>query len=314
MDDGGKSPKVAVLIPCYNESRTVAGVVSEFRRYLPKASIYVYDNFSEDGTAKAAKQAGASVRSVIARGKGNVVRQMFYAIDADIYVMVDGDATYDAADALRMVDTLVEGKLDMIIAVRRERSESAYRNGHRFGNFVFNSIVKLLFGSTFRDIFSGYRIFSKRFVKTFPSMSNGFDIETELTIHALTLTLPCAEMESDYFERPKNSYSKLKTCKDGFLILIRIIRLLKEVRPMFFFGVIALILFLLSIGISYPILLTFIQTGLVPRLPTAVLATGIVLASLLSFTCGVILESVSQLRIEVKKLHYLQIKHANNEF
>ncbi|MDR2158220.1 MAG: glycosyltransferase [Holosporaceae bacterium] len=296
---------IAVLIPCYNEANTMADVVASFKKHLPNAVVYVYDNCSEDDTAEIARNAGAIVVTAKTRGKGNVVRRMFSDVDADIYIMVDGDSTYTAKDAPRMINALIKEKADMVVAVRRERSDSAYRNGHRLGNRIFNRLLKILFHSTFSDIFSGYRAFSRRFVKTFPIMANGFDIEAELSIHALTLAIPCAEIDSDYWERPANSYSKLSTFKDGFKIFVSIMKLLKDVRPLFFFGMIFIALFLLSIGISYPLVMTFMETGLVPRLPTAVLSTGVMMISFLSLTCGIIMDSISQARMEIKKLHYL---------
>ena len=296
---------IAVLIPCYNEAETIARVVRSFKKYLPSAIVYVYDNCSEDTTAAQAKEAGAVVKFERNKGKGNVVRQMFADIDADIYIMVDGDSTYSATDAPKMVEMIENTNVDMVVAVRKEKSEKAYREGHKIGNSLFNLILKILFNSTFSDIFSGYRAFSKRFVKTFPVMTNGFDIEAELTIHALTLSIPFAEIDSEYYERPANSHSKLSTFKDGIKILLSIVNLLKETRPLFFFGMISLFMFLLSVGISYPIIDTFLETGLVPRLPTAVLSVGIMLISFLSLTCGLILDSISQARMETKKLHYL---------
>lgn len=296
---------IAVLIPCYNEAETIARVVRSFKKYLPSAIVYVYDNCSEDTTATQAKEAGAVVKFERNKGKGNVVRQMFADIDADIYIMVDGDSTYSATDAPKMVEMIENTNVDMVVAVRKEKSEKAYREGHKIGNSLFNFILKILFNSTFSDIFSGYRAFSKRFVKTFPVMTNGFDIEAELTIHALTLSIPFAEIDSEYYERPANSHSKLSTFKDGIKILLSIVNLLKETRPLFFFGIISLFMFLLSVGIAYPIIDTFLETGLVPRLPTAVLSVGIMLISFLSLTCGLILDSISQARMETKKLHYL---------
>ena len=296
---------IAVLIPCYNEAETIARVVRSFKKYLPSAIVYVYDNCSEDTTAAQAKEAGAVVKFERNKGKGNVVRQMFADIDADIYIMVDGDSTYSATDAPKMVEMIENTNVDMVVAVRKEKSEKAYREGHKIGNSLFNFILKILFNSTFSDIFSGYRAFSKRFVKTFPVMTNGFDIEAELTIHALTLSIPFAEIDSEYYERPANSHSKLSTFKDGIKILLSIVNLLKETRPLFFFGIISLFMFLLSVGIAYPIIDTFLETGLVPRLPTAVLSVGIMLISFLSLTCGLILDSISQARMETKKLHYL---------
>lgn len=299
------SASVAVLIPCYNEAETIESVIKDFKHYLPEAMIYVYDNDSDDSSAELAEKAGAIVVAAPERGKGNVVRRMFSDVDADICIMVDGDSTYSACDAPKMIEHIKNGHADMVIAARKEVSEKAYREGHKFGNKLFNSFLKILFGSDFSDIFSGYRAFSRRFVKTFPVMSNGFDIEAELSIHALTLSIPCLEIESEYRERPKNSCSKLNTLKDGMKILFSIIKLVEENRPLLFFGIIALILFLTSLGMVYPIVETFLETGLVPRLPTAVLSMGTMSAALLSFVCGLILDCVSLGRIENKKLHYL---------
>ena len=300
--------KTAVLIPCYNEALTIADVVRDFKSKLPEADIYVYDNCSDDNTGEIARRAGAIVRKARGRGKGRVVRQMFSDIDADVYVMVDGDSTYDASDVKQMINLLSSENVDMVVAVRQEKSAQAYREYHKLGNWLFNFIIKVLFKGTFTDVFSGYRAFSKRFVKTFPVMSDGFEIEAELSIHALTLSIPFAEIYSDYKERPKNSFSKLETFKDGFKILFRILRLLKETRPLFFFGIISLMFFLISVGLALPIILTFLETGLVPRFPTAILSTGIMMISFLSLTCGVILDSICQARMELKKLHYLQNK------
>ncbi|MDR0677869.1 MAG: glycosyltransferase family 2 protein [Holosporaceae bacterium] len=300
--------KIAVLIPCYNEDVTIADVVTSFKRELPCSTIYVYDNCSEDKTAEVAKESGAVVVSARIRGKGNVVRRMFSDIDADIYIMVDGDSTYAPEDSKKMIKVLLDENVDMVVAVRREQNLSVYREGHRFGNKIFNFILKVLFDSSFRDIFSGYRVFSRRFVKTFPITSGGFDIEAELSVHALTLSIPFAELDSKYSARPANSYSKLSTFKDGFSILFRIFGLLKETRPLLFFSVLSMILFIVSIVISYPIVMTFWDTGLVPRFPTAVLATGIMIISFLSLTCGIIMNSISLARTEMKKLHYLHFK------
>ncbi len=301
-----KIPSVAVLIPCFNEESTIFNVVTKFKEALPKASVYVYDNCSTDNTSLEAKKAGAVVVKSHKKGKGNVVRKMFSDINADMYIMVDGDDTYSAEDAVKMLDFIQNEQMDMVVAARNEITDKAYPVGHKWGNKLFNFALKLLFNSEFKDIFSGYRAFSKRFVKTFPVTSDGFDIEAELSIHALTLSLPCAETDSNYYERPANSHSKLNTFKDGFKILWSIIRLLRENRPLLFFGSISLMLFLLALVLACPIFSTFLETGLVPRLPTAVLSTGLVMISFLSLTCGFILNSLSQARIEIKKLHYLQ--------
>jgi glycosyltransferase involved in cell wall biosynthesis len=299
--------RIAVLIPCFNEEITVADVVKSFKKVLPQAIVYVYDNCSEDNTADIARDAGAVVIESRNRGKGNVVREMFANIDADTYIIVDGDSTYTAEDAPKMVQLLQSNQLDMVIASRQEDSETAYPNGHKFGNYIFNLILKIFFKSSFSDIFSGYRAFSRRFVKTFPVMTNGFDIEVELSIHALSLSIPCAEIASKYRERPKNSHSKLHTFRDGFKVLFSIVKLLKEVRPLFFFGVISLMMAALSVALAYPLIMTFLDTGLVPRFPTAILSTGLMMISFLSLACGLILDSVSQARMEIKKLHYLKM-------
>lgn len=296
---------VAVLIPCYNEEKTIAQVVSSFKKYLPNAIVYVYDNSSEDNSAEIAREAGAIVAHVSARGKGNVVRKMFADINADIYIMADGDTTYTASDAPKMIDALKKTNSDMVIAVRKEKSDKAYREGHKIGNKIFNFILKAFFNSNFSDIFSGYRAFSRRFVKTFPVTSNGFEIEAELSVHAITLSIPCTEIDSIYLERPKDSFSKLSTFTDGFKILFSIINLLRETRPLFFFGLISISLFFLSLFLAYPIITEFIETGLVPRIPTAILSTGIMMISFVSLICGLILDSISKARLDMKKLHYL---------
>ncbi|MDR2268345.1 MAG: glycosyltransferase family 2 protein [Holosporaceae bacterium] len=298
---------IAVLIPCYNEGNTIYDVVSSFKRHLPNAAVYVYDNCSEDDTPRAAQLAGAIVVRAVGRGKGNVVRKMFADVDADIFLMVDGDSTYDASVAPHMVHLMESSAVDMVVAVRKENSDTAYPGGHKIGNKMFNLILKILFHSTFQDIFSGYRVFSRRFVKTFPAMTNGFDIEVEMSIHALMLSIPFNEIESVYLERPANSHSKLHTFGDGFRILLRIISLLKETRPLFFFGSISLVLAGISLLMAYPLMVTFLETGLVPRLPTAVLSTGTMLISFLSLTCGMILDSISKARVEIKRLHYLGV-------
>ncbi|MDR3151575.1 MAG: glycosyltransferase [Holosporaceae bacterium] len=298
---------IAVLIPCYNEEHTIGEVVFSFKKYLPHAIIYVYDNCSEDSTVEVARSAGAVVMRAVGKGKGNVVRKMFADVDADIFVMVDGDSTYDASVALHMVQLIESSAVDMVVAVRKENSDAASPRGHRIGNKMFNLILKTLFHSTFRDVFSGYRAFSRRFVKTFPAMTNGFDIEVEMSIHALMLSIPFDEIESIYQKRPANSHSKLHTFSDGLKILLRIIALLKETRPLLFFGSISLFLSCIALLLAYPLMVTFLETGLVPRLPTAVLATGIMLISFLSLTCGMILDSISQARAEIKKLHYLRV-------
>jgi glycosyltransferase involved in cell wall biosynthesis len=303
---------VAVLIPCHNEESTVGAVVRDFAAALPQATIYVYDNRSTDCTASAATLAGAVVRYESLKGKGNVVRRMFADIDADIYVLVDGDATYDAASAPRMIEHLVDGAHDMISAVRVPDSVTAYRMGHRFGNVVLSKMVALIFGDRFKDMLSGFRIMSRRFVKSFPALARGFDIETELTVHALELRISAAEVETPYRPRPTGSTSKLNTVRDGFRILLTVLTLVKEERPLQFFASIFATLQLSSLVIGWPVLLHFIETGLVPRLPTAVLAMGITVLAFLSLACGLILDTVTRGRKEFKRLRYLSFPPVTN--
>lgn len=297
--------RVAVLIPCFNEEAAIAKTVADFRSCLPEASIYVYDNNSTDRTAEVARAAGAQVRRETRQGKGHVVRRMFADIEADIYVLVDGDATYDAPSAPRMVSELIEKHCDMVVAARVEREDAAYRRGHRFGNKVLTGFVTQVFGRSFTDILSGYRIFSRRFVKSFPVLSGGFEIETELTVHALELDLPTSEIQTPYFARPEGSISKLNTYRDGFRILWMILRLYRSERPLNFFSAIGLSFAIASIGFAIPILVTYLEQGLVPRLPTAVLSTGLMVLAFLTFFAGLILDTVTRGRREVKLLAYL---------
>ena len=299
-------PRIAVLVPCYNEEQTIARVVADFRAALPTATIYVYDNNCLDGTAAYAAEAGAEVRHEMLQGKGNVIRRMFADVDADIYVLVDGDGTYDAASAPEMIQLLIDDHLDMVNGARIGDS-TAYRYGHRFGNRMLTGIVSAVFGRQLSDILSGYRIFSRRFVKSFPGLSRGFEIETELTVHALELRLPIAEMHTPYGARPEGSTSKLDTWRDGMRILAMIVLLIKEERPMQFFGAMALVLSAGALFLAAPLFVTYMSTGLVPRFPTAILATGLMLAAFLSFACGLILGTVTRGRSEMKRLHYLSI-------
>lgn len=302
---------IAVLIPCYNEEHTIARVVKSFRRVLPGAHIYVYDNDSEDETAEVAIAAGAEVVKVKDRGKGYVVRRMFSDIDADVYIMIDGDSTYDVEDAPKILKKIEMEKSDMVVAVRKPiDSEKAYPYGHQIGNKFFNFVLKLFFNSTFHDIFSGYRGFTRRFVKTFPVVSTGFDIEAELSVHALTLGVPFSEIESKYYERPMNSSSKLSTFKDGVKILWSIIGLLRKTRPLLLFGTIALFLFLISIFLGAPAIDSFLKTGQISYPSELVLSTCTMITSFFSIVCGVLLDSTSQFRTEVKKLHFLGFKQA----
>jgi len=298
--------RIAVLVPCYNEEATIGKVVADFRNALPQATIYVYDNASSDMTATVARAHGAVVMRESLRGKGNVVRRMFADVDADVYLLVDGDDTYAAAAAPELVRRLLEDQLDMVNGARVSRKQAAYRPGHRFGNVLFTSLVSAIFGRRFQDILSGYRVFSRRFVKSFPALASGFEIETELTVHALELRMPVAEVETDYSERPEGSESKLSTFRDGFRILSTIIQLMKEERPLPFFTGIFAVLAITSTLLAYPLFITFFETGLVPRFPTAILASAMMILAFLSLACGVILDTVCHGRREMKRLRYLE--------
>jgi len=306
IERAAQSAQIAVLIPCYNEVVTVAAVVKDFQRTLPAARIYVYDNNSTDGTAAAAAAAGAHVRTEPLQGKGHVVRRMFSDIEADIYVLVDGDSTYEAAAAPNMIRTLIEGNLDLVNGVRHSTVHQAYRPGHRFGNWMLTALVALIFGRRTRDMLTGYRVFSRRFVKSFPSLTAGFEIETEIMVHALELRMLMTDFETEYRDRPEGSASKLSTLQDGAKILRLIGVLIKEERPLSFFGVIGLVLFLTAVVLFIPVYIEYLHTGLVRRFPTAVLATGLVLAAILSVACGLILSTVTLGRREMKRLTYLQ--------
>ncbi|MCC6469578.1 MAG: glycosyltransferase [Alphaproteobacteria bacterium] len=299
--------RIAVLVPCYNEERTIADVVAAFRAALPMAEIYVYDNNSRDRTVEAARKAGAIVRSETLQGKGNVVRRMFADIEADAYVMVDGDNTYHAPSAPTLVAKLLDERLDMVVGARVDTEVAAYRPGHRLGNKMLTGFVAQLFGERFKDILSGYRVFSRRYVKSFPALAKGFETETELTVHALELRMPVTEMPTPYGARPEGSASKLNTYRDGWRILMLILRLFREERPLQFFGYLAAFLFVLSLLISIPVIVTYLETGLVPRLPTAVLSTGVMLLAFLSLVCGLILDTVTRGRRELRRLSYLAI-------
>ena len=305
--------RIAVLVPCYNEEVAVAKVVADFRRELPDAIIYVYDNNSTDGTAAAARAAGAEVFLERHQGKGFVVRRMFTDIEADIYLLVDGDTTYDAPSARKMIGKLLDERLDMVVGSRVDQEEAAYRAGHRTGNWLLTSFVASVFGPSFKDMLSGYRAFSRRFVKSFPVLSGGFEIETELTIHALELGLPTAEIETPYYSRPPGSTSKLNTWSDGFRILRTIGNLYRAERPLSFFGIIGALLALLSLGLAIPIVVTFLETGLVPRLPTAVLAMGLMVTAFLSISVGLVLDTVTRGRREMKLLAYLEQRAPGDE-
>jgi hypothetical protein len=297
--------EVAVLVPCYNEAVTIGAVVEDFKRALPGARIYVFDNNSTDDTVRVARAAGATVRAVADRGKGNVIRRMFADIEADVYVMADGDGTYDAAAAPTLVQALVADGLDMVVGTRVSSERAAYRPGHRFGNQLLTRCVSALFGRTFSDMLSGYRVFSRRFVKSFPAHAVGFETETELTVHALELRMPVAEIATEYGSRPDGSESKLNTWRDGLRILFTIVKLLKTEKPLLFFSCVALLCALLSVVLALPVFEDYLQTGLVPRLPTALLCSALMLLSAILFVCGLVLDTVSHGRAEVKRLAYL---------
>jgi glycosyltransferase involved in cell wall biosynthesis len=299
------SMRIAVLVPCFNEEAAVATVVADFRKALPAAEIFVYDNNSSDRTATMAREAGAEVRSERRQGKGHVVRRMFADIDADIYVLVDGDATYDAASAPRMIDALLSDRLDMVVGLRVDKVQAAYRTGHRAGNRMLTGFLSAVFGQAFTDILSGYRVFSRRFVKSFPVLSDGFEIETELAVHALELALPVAEIETPYYARPEGSFSKLNTWRDGFRILGTILKLYRSEKPLRFFAAIGVFLILISIGLAIPIIVTYVEQGIVPRLPTAVLSMGLMILAMLSLSSGMVLDTVTRGRREMKLLAYL---------
>lgn len=305
MNEHSAELEVAILIPCLNEAATIGMVVAEFRRALPAASIYVYDNGSTDATVDEATRAGAEVRSEPLRGKGNVVRRMFADVTADVFVLVDGDGTYDASCAPAMIGMLRSQGLDMVCARRVGEDAAAYRSGHRFGNWLLTGLVRGLFGNRVSDILSGYRVLSRRFVKSFPALSSGFETETELTVHALDIRAPIAEMDSRYRGRQQGSVSKLNTFRDGWRILQTIAHLLRDERPVAFFFAIGVLLAVGSVVLSVPVIREFLDTGLVPRLPTAILSTGLMLVAVMSLVCGLILDTVTRGRRELKRMHYL---------
>ncbi|MFA5966108.1 MAG: glycosyltransferase family 2 protein [Sphingomonas sp.] len=297
--------RIAVLLPCYNEEAAIARTVADFRAALPGAVVYVYDNNSRDRTIEVARAAGAVVRSERMQGKGNVVRRMFADIDADIYVMADGDATYDAASAPTLVARLLDEQLDMVVGSRVTEADAAYRRGHKFGNALLTGMLARLFGRSFTDILSGYRVFSRRFVKSFPVLSSGFEIETEISVHALELKMPVAEVETPYFARPEGSESKLSTYGDGLRILNTIVQLYRLERPLLFFGAAGVALGLVAVLLAVPLVLTYLHTGLVPRQPTAILVTGLIILAALNAFTGLILDTVVRGRREVRRLAYL---------
>jgi glycosyltransferase involved in cell wall biosynthesis len=300
-------PTIAVLLPCYNEEAAIGATVRGFRAALPSAIVYVYDNNSRDRTREVATEAGAIVRGERQQGKGHVVRRMFADVDADVYIMADGDLTYDPGSAPAMVDMLLAEQLDMVVGTRRHQEKDAYRGGHVLGNRIFTGLLSGLFGRSFSDIFSGYRVFSRRFVKSFPVLSSGFEIETEMSVHALELRMPVGEMETAYGARPEGSHSKLSTYSDGWRILKTIVTLYRIERPVLFYGSIGALLLAAAIVLAIPLVVTYVHTGLVPRFPTAILVTGMVVIAVLCFFAGLILDTVTRGRREVRRLAYLSL-------
>lgn len=300
--------KIAVLIPCYNEEKSIAKVIADVKKYLPSAEVYVYDNNSTDQTAEIAKKSGAVVKYENHQGKGNVVRRMFSDIDADVYVMTDGDETYDLSRCKDLINYLQDNNLDMVVGARKEVENDAYRIGHRSGNFILTKLVQIFFSQKLKDMLSGFRVFSREYVKTFPAQSTGFEIETELTVYTLSSRLPMAEIETDYFSRPSGSYSKLSTYKDGLKILKTIFTLVKEERPLLFFSLIALFAFIFATTFFIPIVLEYYQSRQVPHFPTLIVIIGIYIGSFISFLIGIVLDSIANAKRENRRQHYLLIK------
>jgi glycosyltransferase involved in cell wall biosynthesis len=307
LDNPQTQPRIAVLLPCYNEEAAIAATIAGFKQALPTATIYVYDNNSSDRTREIAAEAGAVVRSERQQGKGHVVRRMFADVDADVYVIADGDLTYDSKAAPAMVDLLIMEQLDMVVGTRRHEEKEAFRGGHVIGNKLFTGLLAGLFGRSFTDIFTGYRVFSRRFVKSFPVLSSGFEIETEISVHALELRMPVGEVETAYAARPEGSHSKLSTFSDGWRILKTIVTLYRIERPVLFYGSIGALLLLAAILLSIPLVVTYLHTGLVPRVPTAILVTGMTVVAVLCFFAGLILDTVTRGRREVRRLAYLAL-------
>lgn len=303
---------IAVIIPCFNEEISISKVIREFQSKLPEAKIFVFDNNSTDNTIVEAKKAGANVFSCPYKGKGNVIRQAFADIEADYYIMIDGDNTYEVTKSPEMLKLLIENNLDMVVGKRVDNNNPlAYRTGHRFGNKMLTFFVNFIFGKSFTDMLSGYRVFSRRFVKSFPVMSQGFEIETELNVHSLEMKMNVAEIDTIYSDRMEDSFSKLSTYKDGFKILFMIINLFRYKKPLLFFSIISLFLIFVSFLIATPVILHYISTGLVPRFPSAFLSLGLVIIAIMLFCCGLILDSVARAKLEIKKLFFLQARNKN---
>lgn len=313
MNIKSEYPSICVIVPCYNEQEAVAQVIRDFRDSLPDATIYVYDNNSGDETIARAQSAGAIIRRESRQGKGNVVRRAFSDVDADIYIMVDGDATYDAKASPEIVRKIIDDGLDFVNCIRVDSTNGAYRRGHRLGNVAFTGIVKSIFGSEINDMLSGYKGLSRRFVKSFPALSKGFEIETELAVHALALRMPIGDINTDYFDRPAGSVSKLSTFKDGWRILRTVIVLARDERPLAFFSLISAVLVVISLALGFPIVSEFVRTGLVPRLPTAILSSSLMVLAAMGFIAGLILDSTTRGRRETKRLHYLTLKSTHAE-
>jgi len=301
------SLSVAVVLPCYNESKAIAGVIADFQKHLPAADIYVIDNNSTDDTAEIARISGAKVICETMKGKGNAVRRAFSDIEADVYIMADGDGTYDSSRAPELLRLLVEERLDMVVGIRETDSKDAYRSGHRWGNSMFNKLLRYMFGQKFNDIFSGYRVFSRRFVKSFPALSCGFEIETELSVHAIQMGSPVKEVPTTYFDRKEGSESKLKTYRDGTRILLTMLMLMKNIRPMCMFSVIGFVIALLSLMIGLPVVVDYLETGFVVKIPTTIAAAGLMTLSAISFVTGIILDSITFSLRNTKRMAYLSL-------
>ena len=298
---------IAAIVPCHNEAAAVGKVVADLQAAVPGITVYVYDNRSTDGTDVVARQAGAVVRYEERKGKGNVVRRAFSDIDADVYLLIDGDDTYDAFAAPHMIELLLDGPYDHVLGVRTQPDEaaSAYRPGHEAGNKAFNRLVSLLFGLPVTDMLSGYRIFSRRFVKSFPAVSKEFEIETELTVHSMNLRVPQREVEVGFRDRPEGSESKLNTVRDGVKILTLIGHLIRHERPLAFHGVLGAVLAVVAVVLTVPLLVEYGETGLVPRFPTAFLAASLMVVAFLTWFCGLILDGITRSRREASRLVYL---------